>query len=204
MAGQRRPKSRCRHGDRRRPHHRPRRQMASASTMNGQRIRSVCSRCDRADARHQRRMARIHGRPRVHDPGHLAVGRLGHGGSAALAGARLLAQDRRYWFAMTLGGLRADRSDAAGLSRQLLRGGCVRHAGPAKICRPNANGKSPPRRACSRDGFGIVWQWTRSAYAPYPGYKAAAGRSASTTASSWSTRWSCAARRSRPPPGIHA
>jgi formylglycine-generating enzyme required for sulfatase activity len=25
------------------------------------------------------------------------------------------------------------------------------------------------------DGFGQVWQWTRSAYAPYPGYRAAAG-----------------------------
>jgi ergothioneine biosynthesis protein EgtB len=25
------------------------------------------------------------------------------------------------------------------------------------------------------DAFGIVWQWTRSAYAPYPGYRAAAG-----------------------------
>ncbi len=25
------------------------------------------------------------------------------------------------------------------------------------------------------DAFGLVWQWTRSAYAPYPGYRAAAG-----------------------------
>jgi formylglycine-generating enzyme required for sulfatase activity len=25
------------------------------------------------------------------------------------------------------------------------------------------------------DAFGIVWQWTRSAYLPYPGYRAAAG-----------------------------
>ena len=25
------------------------------------------------------------------------------------------------------------------------------------------------------DAFGIVWQWTRSAYTPYPGYKAASG-----------------------------
>jgi len=25
------------------------------------------------------------------------------------------------------------------------------------------------------DAFGIVWQWTRSAYAPYPGYRAADG-----------------------------
>jgi ergothioneine biosynthesis protein EgtB len=26
-----------------------------------------------------------------------------------------------------------------------------------------------------RDAFGLVWQWTRSAYAPYPGYRAAPG-----------------------------
>ena len=25
------------------------------------------------------------------------------------------------------------------------------------------------------DAFGLVWQWTRSAYSPYPGYRAAPG-----------------------------
>jgi ergothioneine biosynthesis protein EgtB len=31
------------------------------------------------------------------------------------------------------------------------------------------------RRGLIGDAFGIVWQWTRSAYSPYPGYRAAAG-----------------------------
>ncbi len=31
------------------------------------------------------------------------------------------------------------------------------------------------KRGAIADAFGIVWQWTRSAYSPYPGYKAAAG-----------------------------
>ncbi len=31
------------------------------------------------------------------------------------------------------------------------------------------------RRGALADAFGIVWQWTRSAYSPYPGYKAAPG-----------------------------
>ena len=35
------------------------------------------------------------------------------------------------------------------------------------------------------DAFGIVWQWTRSAYSPYPGYAPWKARSANTTASSW-------------------
>ena len=26
-----------------------------------------------------------------------------------------------------------------------------------------------------KDAFGIVWQWTRSAYSPYPGYRAVEG-----------------------------
>jgi formylglycine-generating enzyme required for sulfatase activity len=31
------------------------------------------------------------------------------------------------------------------------------------------------RRGAITDPFGMVWQWTRSAYSPYPGYKAAPG-----------------------------
>jgi formylglycine-generating enzyme required for sulfatase activity len=31
------------------------------------------------------------------------------------------------------------------------------------------------RRDAIADAFGIVWQWTRSAYSPYPGYRAAPG-----------------------------
>jgi ergothioneine biosynthesis protein EgtB len=31
------------------------------------------------------------------------------------------------------------------------------------------------KRGAIADAFGVVWQWTRSAYSPYPGYKAAPG-----------------------------
>ena len=46
--------------------------------------------------------------------------------------------------------------------------------------------------APSADFHGGVWQWTRSAYLPYPGYMPAAGQSVNTTANSWATRWSYA------------
>jgi ergothioneine biosynthesis protein EgtB len=78
------------------------------------------------------------------------------------------------WFAMTLGGLR--------------------HVEPARpVCHVSYYeadafarwvGKELPTEAewevaamsgALGDAFGIVWQWTRSAYSPYPGYRAAAG-----------------------------
>ena len=45
------------------------------------------------------------------------------------------------------------------------------------------------------DAFGIVWQWTRSSYPPTPATAPSRARSGSTTASSWSTSWCCAAPR---------
>ena len=44
----------------------------------------------------------------------------------------------------------------------------------ARICRPSGVG-GRGRAGLIDDAFGIVWQWTRSAYSPYPGYRAAAG-----------------------------
>ena len=54
------------------------------------------------------------------------------------------------------------------------------------------------------DAFGLAWQWTRSAYLPYPGYRAAKGRSANRMASSWSAKWCCGALRSRHRKGMSA
>ena len=40
---------------------------------------------------------------------------------------------------------------------------------------PLASLASAARAGLLDDAFGIVWQWTRSAYLPYPGYRAADG-----------------------------
>jgi formylglycine-generating enzyme required for sulfatase activity len=40
----------------------------------------------------------------------------------------------------------------------------TRPAAPASTCRARTQGR-----------FRVVWQWTRSAYSPYPGYRPAAG-----------------------------
>ena len=65
-------------------------------------------------------------------------------------------------------------------------------AGPGRGCRPKPNGKRPSHRPMRDDGhqldragavlprpgggpFGDVWQWTGSAYLPYPGFTPEAG-----------------------------
>ena len=59
-----------------------------------------------------------------------------------------------------------------------------------------------PRRRAASSWCGEVWQWTASAYSPVPGLPARRrARSASTTASSWSTSRCCGAAPASRPPG---
>ena len=78
------------------------------------------------------------------------------------------------WRIMTLGGLAADRSRRAGLPCQLLRGGRVRALG-GKHLPTEMEWEVAARAGQLNDAFGIVWQWTRSSYSPYPGYRAIEG-----------------------------
>ena len=78
------------------------------------------------------------------------------------------------WHAMTLGGLKpVDPEDAVCHVSYYEADAFARWAGmhlPSE-----AEWEVAVRANLLDDPFGIVWQWTRSAYLPYPGYRAADG-----------------------------
>jgi ergothioneine biosynthesis protein EgtB len=78
------------------------------------------------------------------------------------------------WFAMTLGGLHPiDASLPVCHVSYYEADAFARWAG--KHLPTEAEWEVALRNDLLADAFGIVWQWTRSAYAPYPGYQAAPG-----------------------------
>ena len=72
------------------------------------------------------------------------------------------------------GRIAADRSVGPGLPCQLLRSGRVRALG-GKHLPTEMEWEVAARAGHLNDAFGIVWQWTRSSYSPYPGYRAIEG-----------------------------
>jgi ergothioneine biosynthesis protein EgtB len=78
------------------------------------------------------------------------------------------------WFTMTLGGLKAiDPSAPVCHVSYYEADAFARWAG--KHLPSEAEWEVAARTGALSDAFGFVWQWTRSAYAPYPGYRATAG-----------------------------
>jgi ergothioneine biosynthesis protein EgtB len=76
------------------------------------------------------------------------------------------------WFAMTLGGLRpVDPSAPVCHVSYYEADAFARWAG--RHLPSEAEWEVAARTGALDDAFGIAWQWTRSAYAPYPGYRAA-------------------------------
>jgi ergothioneine biosynthesis protein EgtB len=78
------------------------------------------------------------------------------------------------WLVLTLGGLRPVAPEAPVCHVSYYEADAfARWAG--KHLPSEAEWEVAARRDLLADAFGIVWQWTRSAYSPYPGYQAAPG-----------------------------
>ncbi len=78
------------------------------------------------------------------------------------------------WFTMTLGGLRCVEPEQPVCHVSYYEADAfARWAG--KDLPTEGEWEVAANTDALSDAFGVVWQWTRSAYSPYPGYKAAPG-----------------------------
>ena len=119
-------------------------------------------------------MARVHRGRRLRDAVALAVGRLGDACRRKAGRRPAIGARRRRLARHDAGRPEARRSGRAGLHVSYYEADAfARFAG--KHLPSEAEWEVAARAGLLADAFGIAWQWTRSAYLPYPGYRAAEG-----------------------------
>ena len=143
----------------------------------------------------RRRVAGVHGRRWLPAPGAVALRRLGRPAGQRSAGAPVLGARRRRLARSTRSTARPGWIRPCRWSTSATTKPTPTPAGAAPGCRPRPNGSRPP--AASRDRpapavvlhpeaarpgpgrlrqlYGSAWQWTSSAYLPYPGFSPAPG-----------------------------
>ncbi len=157
----------------------------------------------RAPSRHQRRVARVHGRRRLRHAGAVAVRTVGRWSRPKSWDAPGYWRNvDGTWSSLTLGGAAAGRSGRAGIACQLLRSRRLSPVGPENTSQPRPNGRSRRGKASERDAFGVglavdrvvpIW--------PYPAIAPPGALGEYNAASSWSIRWCFADRRLATPTG---
>ncbi|MGB6732740.1 MAG: ergothioneine biosynthesis protein EgtB, partial [Xanthobacteraceae bacterium] len=79
------------------------------------------------------------------------------------------------WFSLTLGGLRPVDPEQAVCHVSYYEADAFARWSGKHLPTEQEWEVAAAKRGAIADAFGTVWQWTRSAYSPYPGYQAAPG-----------------------------
>ena len=163
----------------------------------GPRHASGWSRSRSRRGRPMRRVSRLHRGRRLPAAGVLAVGRLGLRQPARLGGAALLGAATARLARLHAVGPAAARSAAPVCHVSCFEADAFAKWAGKRLPREAEWEAAPARRRRRGRRGDVVWEWTASPTSPIPAIASRPARSASTTASSWPTRWCCAAAARR-------